>query len=326
MLFRSVGPTESQIAQGLSKIPMEEAVAGTSREAVADVLQRRAQEEVMQTAAEKVAAMSPFDRISAGIKSLGTEGGISNLVSELGGPSKAAYTAAGLAAPLFAGESARLKMPQTTTPTAYITPYAFDPSTHELRSLGRYEASKFPGFAASARGGLQSLADGGVAFEAGNTPSYQHTSTSPGMLDFAQRSEPVVRMADGGVAHYDGSAGSLVGNPIPTADQLSTITNMYRNVLGRDPDQGGLDYWSKRLAGGEDVGSVYNALQGSAKTVLASEGITAPTTLTTPLTLAQATAGTPTGYSAPSTYNTTMADEWAQNVLGRGLTATDKQQ
>ena len=94
----AVGPTESQIAQGLSKIPMEEAVAGTSREAVADVLQRRAQEEVMQTAAEKVAAMSPFDRISAGIKSLGTEGGISNLVSELGGPSKAAYTAAGLAA------------------------------------------------------------------------------------------------------------------------------------------------------------------------------------------------------------------------------------
>lgn len=48
----------------------------------------------------------------------------------------------------------------------------------------------------AADGGIVALADGGVAM----TPSYQRTSMSPGMLDFADRSEPVVRMADGGEA------------------------------------------------------------------------------------------------------------------------------
>jgi len=42
---------------------------------------------------------------------------------------------------------------------------------------------------------------------------------SPGMLDFAQRSEPVVRMAEGGVARYAGDISSLVRLPNP-ADQF----------------------------------------------------------------------------------------------------------
>lgn len=61
----------------------------------------------------------------------------------------------------------------------------------------------------AADGGIVALADGGAAM----TPSYQRTSMSPGMLDFADRSEPVVRMRDGGVARFAGEDGSLVSDP-----------------------------------------------------------------------------------------------------------------
>ena len=46
-------------------------------------------------------------------------------------------------------------------------------------------------------GGIAGYADGGVAMEPGQTASYQRSSMSPGMLDFAQHSEPVIRMASG---------------------------------------------------------------------------------------------------------------------------------
>lgn len=52
---------------------------------------------------------------------------------------------------------------------------------------------------------MATYAEGGnVVMAPGSTPSYQRTAMSPGMLDFAQHSEPVIRMAGGGaVAHFD---------------------------------------------------------------------------------------------------------------------------
>jgi hypothetical protein len=43
---------------------------------------------------------------------------------------------------------------------------------------------------------------------------------NPGQLDFTQRSEPVVRMAEGGIAGYAGNDGSLVGGYKPTKDEI----------------------------------------------------------------------------------------------------------
>lgn len=61
-------------------------------------------------------------------------------------------------------------------------------------------------------GGIAGYADGGdVVMSPGSTPSYQRTAMSPGMLDFAQRSEPVIRMAGGGVPRYQ--AGRMVIDP-----------------------------------------------------------------------------------------------------------------
>lgn len=82
-----------------------------------------------------------------------------------------------------------------------------------------------PGIAALQAPNLANMADGGIAgadeiatyadggdvvMAPGSTPSYQRTAMSPGMLDFAQHSEPVIRMAEGGVPGYAGEGRSLV--------------------------------------------------------------------------------------------------------------------
>lgn len=76
-------------------------------------------------------------------------------------------------------------------------------------------ALKAPNMERMADGGIAGYDDmatyaegGNVVMAPGSTPSYQRTAMSPGMLDFAQRSEPVVRMAGGGVPGY--AAGTRV--------------------------------------------------------------------------------------------------------------------
>jgi len=86
-----------------------------------------------------------------------------------------------------------------------------------LMSMGEPPAPA-PGIAALQAPNLANMADGGIAgadeiatyaeggnvvMAPGSTPSYQRTAMFPGMLDFAQHSEPVIRMAGGGaVARY----------------------------------------------------------------------------------------------------------------------------
>jgi hypothetical protein len=78
---------------------------------------------------------------------------------------------------ILAGESAENNMPKTTT--SMITPYSFDPYSGTYTAATPYRA---------AEGGLMGMDDGGY---------------SPGQLDFTQQSEPVVRMATGGVSDAD---------------------------------------------------------------------------------------------------------------------------
>jgi len=78
---------------------------------------------------------------------------------------------------IFAGENAKNNMPQTTT--GMIRPYSFDPYSGTYISGNPYQATPTRG----ADGGLMGMDNGGY---------------SPGQLDFTQKSEPVVRMAEGG--------------------------------------------------------------------------------------------------------------------------------
>jgi hypothetical protein len=84
---------------------------------------------------------------------------------------------------IMAGANVQSKGPQTITKPGMIRPYSFDPYGGTYTAGTPYEATS----AKAAGGGLMGMNDGGY---------------SPGQLDFTQRSEPVVRMAKGGVAHF----------------------------------------------------------------------------------------------------------------------------
>ena len=79
---------------------------------------------------------------------------------------------------ILAGESAENNMPKTTT--SMIRPYSFDPYSGTYTSGNPYQATP----TRAAGGGLMGMDDGGYG---------------PGQLDFTQKSEPVVRMASGGI-------------------------------------------------------------------------------------------------------------------------------
>ena len=96
-----------------------------------------------------------------------------------------------------------------------------------------------PGIAAIPARNMENMADGGIAGYAdggdvvmapGSTPSYQRTAMSPGMLDFAQKSEPVIRMAGGGAVQRYQDRG-LVSTDLPNA-----AATMYSSQMGASSD------------------------------------------------------------------------------------------
>jgi len=115
-----------------------------------------------------------------------------------------AYTAA----PILADQAVKSNMPTTTTRPGAVRSYSYNPYDQMYTPTGNYEVP-----VKAAGGGLMGMDDGGYA---------------PGQLDFVQRSEPVVRMAEGGA---------------PPA--ISSVEDLYRNILGREGEAAGLEYWKQ---------------------------------------------------------------------------------
>jgi hypothetical protein len=117
----------------------------------------------------------------------------------------------------------------------------------------------------------------------------------------------------GGVADLATTGGTSL------ADAQNQVSNMYRNVLGRDADPEGLAFWSNAIASGQNPQDVYAGFLNSAKAnteLVRADQIGAKT-------FAEAT--TPyKGYMSTDTSN--IVDEWVRNTLGREPTAADKQQ
>jgi hypothetical protein len=106
---------------------------------------------------------------------------------------------------ILAGMSAEENMPKTTT--GMIRPYTFDPYSGTYTAGNPYQATPTRG----AGGGLMSMDDGGYG---------------PGMLDFTQKSEPVVRMAEGGVPGY--AIGGAPGGGITGGVGLDMNNEIYK--------------------------------------------------------------------------------------------------
>ena len=164
----TIGAEEA--AKGLTMTPdlanqIMNAGAGESAAAANNALQ--------QQVAEKIATATPFERLSSGFDAAKANptGFAKSLASPL-------MYAAGPA--ILAGANVQAKGPQTVTKPGMIRPYAFDPYGGTYTAGTPYEATP----TRAAEGGLMGMAQGG------------------GMFDFVQRSEPVVRMASGGIASY----------------------------------------------------------------------------------------------------------------------------
>ena len=156
--------------------------------AEADQIAQRAIEEKLTTA-------SPFDKLSAGASQAVSSPQAAGAF--LKDNAKNLMYAAGPA--ILAGANVQSKGPQTITKPGMIRPYSFDPYGGTYTAGTPYEAMPTRG----AEGGLMSMAAGGIAgYGDGDDVPRQNGMAQGGMYDFAQRSEPVVRMAEGGVPGY----------------------------------------------------------------------------------------------------------------------------
>ena len=98
------------------------------------------------------------------------------------------------------------------------------------------------------------------------------------------------------------------------------VTNVYRNVLGRDPDPAGLSWWTNQIMNGDRTGAeMYEEFKKSAQSLLVGNS----KELFKDMSLENAVKDFG-GYQSAD--KRTIADEWVRNTLGREVTELDKQQ
>ena len=173
-----------------------------------------------QIAAAKAAA-SPMDLISTGAKSAtASPEAMAGFAKDNVKPLM--YTAA----PILADQAVKSNMPTTTTRPGAVRSYSYNPYDQMYTPTGNYEVP-----VKAAGGGLMGMDDGGYA---------------PGQLDFVQRSEPVIRMAEGGA---------------PPA--INSVEDLYTNILGRAPDAGGLAFWQQGFGDTIDANEIASFRQAA---------------------------------------------------------------
>jgi len=121
------------------------------------------------------------------------------------------------------------------------------------------------------------------------------------------------------VAYHSTTYGNAEQRATPIAEAQNMVANMYRNVLGRDPDPEGLAFWSNAIAAGRSPESIYKDFLTSARSN--TELVTADQVKNA--TFADATKAYK-GYTSTDASN--IVDEWVRNTLGRDPTAADKAQ
>ena len=219
------------------------------------------------------------------------------------------------ATPLMAADTV-----QTTTKrpdTGTIRNFTFDPYGQTYTSAGNYPASEYKGMA---QGGIVALAEGGTPGSIEDLyKTYAGRGSDPSGLQYWQQQfgdtiDPnEVNVFKTAVAEARGLGTEPVDVSRSQANTL--VENMYRNVLNRDAEQSGLNYWADMIQTSNDPTKVYNDFLASAK---------AGTELGK-FNMGYEQAVTPfQGYTSADTGSN--ADEWVRNVLGREVTAADRNQ
>jgi hypothetical protein len=178
----TIGAAEA--AKGLTMTPELMSELSIAGEGAKDTL-------LQQQVADKMAAATPYEKLSSGFDAFGNNP--MGMAKSLAIPAAMAFGPA-----ILAGANVQAKGPQTTTKPGMIRPYSYDPYGGTYTAGNPYEAAPTK----AAGGGLMGLAAGGMAgYE--DDEEGMATGGMGGMFNFAQQSEPVVRMATGGVSDAD---------------------------------------------------------------------------------------------------------------------------
>jgi len=187
----TIGAAEA--AKGLTMTPELAAELQIAGEGAKDTL-------LQQQVADRMASATPYEKLSSGFDAF--KNNPTGMAKSLAMPAAMAFGPA-----ILAGENVQAKGPQTITKPGMIRPYSFDPYGGTYTAGTPYEAQ----VKKAAYGGLMGMAAGGIAgYGDGDDVPRQNGMAQGGMYDFAQRSEPVLRMAEGGVPGY--ANGMLVGD------------------------------------------------------------------------------------------------------------------
>ena len=203
--------------------------------AEADQIAQRAIEEKLTTA-------SPFERLSAGASQAVSSPQAAGAF--LKDNAKNLMYAAGPA--IMAGANVQSKGPQTVTKPGMIRPYSFDPYGGTYTAGTPYEAMPTK----AADGGLMGMNAGGY---------------NPGQLDFTQRSEPVVRMAEGGgIVALAGGGDYTTLTKDSSADDIASAYKQFTTASGGDTaanQKAAVDYLTNLGIGQDKIGQAYSTYQ-----------------------------------------------------------------
>jgi hypothetical protein len=288
----------------------EQALAGSvGREAVArNIMENQMTEEAARSAVmkEAVGNAGTFEKLGAGFEAATGKGGMQALkaASPMGAPGLG-YSAAMAGGPAILAEmSAKKNMPQTVTQPGMIRPYSYDPISQQYFGGTPYRA---------AEGGLMGMAAGGMAGYGDGDDVPRRTidgMAQGGMYDFAQRSEPVVRMASGGIAGYAAGGAPTI---LSDADLFAKTGSWEAAAAARDAQNNALNQynWAQQAAQANQAANI--ASDAARLSAAAGSNTNAQANQTQTQTQ---TAATQNAAATPAAVTPDASDWWAKQPGG----------
>jgi hypothetical protein len=255
----AAGSTEAGLSSGALSAELAQAQGLPEGLSSGDAFNKFLTSDANPAVNEALKNASPFERMSAGFDA--AKANPSSLLNK----DNFKYMAAA-AAPILADQAVTAKGPQTVTKPGMIRPYSFDPYGGTYTAGTPYEAAPTK----VADGGLMGLAAGGMAGYGDGDDVPRRTidgMAQGGMYDFAQRSEPVVRMAEGGgiVALAKGGDYTTLTKD-SSADDIASAYKQFTTASGGDTaanQKAAVDYLTNLGIGQDKIGQAYGTYQAS---------------------------------------------------------------
>ena len=237
----AAGSTEAGLSSGALSAELAQAQGLPEGLSSGDAFNKFLTSDANPAVSEALKNATPFERMSAGFDA--AKANPSSLLTK----DNFKYAAAA-AAPILADQAVTAKGPQTVTKPGMIRPYSFDPYGGTYTAGIPYETMPTK----AADGGLMGMNAGGY---------------NPGQLDFTQRSEPVVRMAEGGgiVALAKGGDYTTLTKD-SSAEDIASAYKQFTTASGGDTaanQKAAVDYLTNLGIGQDKIGQAYGTYQAS---------------------------------------------------------------